>query len=263
MGKRVRYAPGTFCWVDLATTDPEGAKAFYEELFGWQAEDMPAGDSATYTMLSLDGDHVCGLYGMDAERREQSVRPYWFSYVSVESADETTARARELGGAVIEEPFGVLDAGRAAVIKDPSGAVLAAWEPKRHAGAGRVNDVGCLAWNELQTREPEKAALFYEGLFGWETETIREDAKTVYVTIRNSSGWPNGGIMPLDERHGDAPSFWMPYFTVASCDETAAGVEALGGGVMVGPMELGAGRIAVVHDPQGAAFALFEGETDE
>ncbi len=42
MGKRERYAPGTFCWVDLATTDAEGAKAFYGELFGWEAEDMPA-----------------------------------------------------------------------------------------------------------------------------------------------------------------------------------------------------------------------------
>jgi predicted enzyme related to lactoylglutathione lyase len=263
MGKREVYAPGTFCWVELATTDPKGAKAFYGGLFGWEAEDVPAGEPATYTMLSLNGDRIGGLYGTEAGRGERGARPYWFSYVSVENADAAAARARELGGAVIEEPFDVPDAGRAAIVQDPTGGMLAAWEPRRHAGAERVNDPGCLTWNELQTREPEKAAAFYEGLFGWQTEPVREDGRTVYVTIKTSGGWPNGGIMPLDERHEDAPSFWLPYFTVASCDEAAARVRALGGGVMAGPMELGAGRVAVARDPQGAAFALFEGETDE
>ena len=56
MGKREHYEPGTFCWVDLATTDPAGAKTFYRELFGWEAEDMPAGEAGTYTMLRLDGE---------------------------------------------------------------------------------------------------------------------------------------------------------------------------------------------------------------
>lgn len=263
MGKREGYAPGTFCWVDLATTDPEGAKAFYGELFGWKAEDMPAGESATYTMMSLDGDYVCGLYEMDAGRREGGVPPYWFNYVSVESADTAAAKARELGGTVIEEAFDVLDSGRTAVVQDPTGGMLAAWQPRRHIGAGRVNDAGCLTWNELQTREPERVAAFYEGLFGWQTEPIRENGKTVYVTIKNSGGWPNGGIMPLDEGSGGASPFWLPYFTVASCAGAAARAEVLGGGVEAGPVEMGAGRVAVVRDPQGAVFALFEGETDD
>jgi len=51
MGKRESYEPGTFCWVDLATTDSEGAKAFYSGLFGWETDDTPAGQSGTYTML--------------------------------------------------------------------------------------------------------------------------------------------------------------------------------------------------------------------
>ena len=76
MGKREHYEPGTFCWVDLATTDPAGAKAFYGELFGWEAEDMPAGEAGMYTMLSLDGDEVGGLYELDADRREMGVPPH-------------------------------------------------------------------------------------------------------------------------------------------------------------------------------------------
>jgi uncharacterized protein len=262
MGKRDRYEPGTFCWVDLATTDPAGAKAFYGELFGWEAEDMPAGEAGTYTMMSLDGDEVCGLYEMEAERREAGIPPYWFSYVSVEDADATASKARELGGMVYGEAFDVLDSGRMAIIQDPTGAVLAAWEPRAHIGADRVNDPGCLTWNELQSRDLETAAAFYYGLFGWETEPIEEDGKLVYITIKNAD-FKNGGILPMTEQHGDAPPHWLAYFTVLSCDEVVIRVQELGGEVLVGQFNIGAGRIAVVQDPQGAVFALFEGDTDD
>ena len=262
MGKRERYEPGTFCWVDLATTDPAGAKAFYGELFGWEAEDMPAGEAGTYTMLRLDGDYVCALYEMDAARSEQGVPAHWLSYVSVEDADATASRARELGGAVYGEAFDVMDSGRMVVIQDPSGAVFAAWQPRAHIGAGRVNDVGCFAWNELQSRDPERDASFYAALFGWETEPQKEDGKLAYVLIRNA-GRTNGGIMPMTEQRGDAPPPWLTYFTVPSCDAAVEKIRELGGEVLVEPIDLGAGRIAVARDTQGAVFALFEGETDD
>jgi predicted enzyme related to lactoylglutathione lyase len=262
MGKRDSYEPGTFCWVELQTTDREGAKAFYGELFGWEAEDMPAGDAGTYTMLRLDGDEVCGLYEMEAERREQGIPPHWLSYVSVEDADATASRAGALGGKAFGGAFVVGDAGRMAFIQDPTGALLGAWQPRQHIGARRVYDPGCLGWNELQSREPEAAAYFYAELFDWETETIEENGEPVYVTIKNA-GWSNGGIMPMTDQHGDAPPHWLPYFIVPSCDDAAAKVRELGGEVLTGPLDLGAGRIAVVGDPQGAAFALFEGETDD
>ncbi len=262
MGKRQRYEPGTFCWIDLATTDPAGARAFYGELFGWEAEDMPAGEAGTYTMLRLDGDDVGGLYEMDSGQRERGVPPYWFSYVSVDDADAIASRARELGGTVYGEAFDVLDSGRMAVVQDPTGAVLGAWQPRSHIGAGRVNDPGCFTWNELQTRDPETAADFYAALFGWETEPVEQNGDLVYVTIENA-GAKNGGIMPMTEQHGDAPPFWLTYFTVPSCDDAVGKVRELGGGLLAGPLDLGAGRIAVVSDPQGAPFALFEGETDD
>ena len=262
MGKREQYEPGTFCWVDLATTDAMSAKAFYGELFGWEAEDMPAGEGATYTMMNLGGDYVCGLYEMEVERREQGVPPYWFSYVSVESADASAERARELGGAVHGDAFDVMDSGRMAIIADPTGATLAAWEPHAHAGAGRVNDVGCLTLNELQTRDPIAASAFYVGLFGWETETTEENGKIVYASIKNA-GSLNGGIMPMSDQHGEAQSVWIPYFTVASCDGAVEKIRGLGGGVFTAPLDVPAGRISVVHDPQGGVFAIFEGETDD
>lgn len=262
MGKRESYEPGTFCWVDLATTDPAGAANFYGELFGWQAEDITGADGGAYSMLYLEGDEVCALYGMEAERRDRGIPPHWSSYVSVENVDDTVARTRELGGAVLGEPREVLDMGRMAILEDPAGAAFAAWEPKSWVGASRVNDTGCLTWNDLQTHDANMVSDFYTRLFGWETLPMEEDGKLAYVVLRNA-GFSNGGIMPLVRRHGDAPTHWLVYFTVSSCEETANLTRKLGGEMLAEPMEIGAGRISVLKDPQGAAFAIFEGEVDD
>lgn len=262
MGKRAGYEPGIFCWTDLATTDPAGAKTFYAGLFGWQTEDMPVDEAMTYTMLHLGGDEVGGLYEMPADQREQGIPPNWMSHVSIESADEVAEKASELGGEVLAGPFDVFDSGRMAILQDTVGAVFAAWQPREHIGASKVNDAGCMAWNELQTRDPEKASDFYSALFGWELERMEEDGKLVYVLIKNN-GWMNGGIAPMTEQHGDAPPHWLPYFTTASCDTAAEKTRSLGGTVLAGPFDMDEGRISVVSDPQGAVFAIFEGETEE
>jgi predicted enzyme related to lactoylglutathione lyase len=242
--------------VDLSTSDVDGAKAFYGELFGWEFVDseIPGGD--VYTMCHVQGDAVAAIVQQDEQPG------HWNNYVTVTSADETAAKAKQLDANVFEEPFDVMEAGRMTVFADPSGAVLCAWQPREHIGAQRVNDPGCLTWNELQSRDPETAATFYAGLFGWEMEPVEESGKLAYVTLEHA-GSMNGGIMPMTEQHGDAPPHWLPYFTVPSCDEAVARVRELGGEALVGPLDIGTGSlIAVVQDPQGAAFALFEGETD-
>lgn len=257
MGLRKSYEPGTFCWADLSTADVAGAKAFYGDLLGWEFRDDEIPGGGTYTMCFVGGEDVAAIVGQDESPG------HWNHYVAVESADGTTEQARSLGATVLEEPFDVMDVGRMAVFSDPEGAMFCVWEPRGHAGAGRVNDVGCMAWNELQSRRPEEAAAFYAGLFGWKTEPIEDDDRTVYMTIKNRAGWMNGGIMPATEMPADAPSFWLIYFTVPSCDVAVGRTEELGGSVLAGPMEPGFGRIAVLSDPQGAPFAVFEGETDE
>jgi hypothetical protein len=118
-----------------------------------------------------------------------------------------------------------------------------------------------MTWNELQSGDPETAAAFYSGLFGWETQPMEEDGKLVYVTISNA-GSMNGGIMPNDQQDG-APSYWLPYFTVPSSEEAISKARKLGGEVCAGPLDIGAGRISVLRDPQGATFAIYEGETDD
>ena len=73
-------------------------------------------------------------------------------------------------------------------------------------------------------------------------------------------GTPSIGMMakPAD-MPAHIPSYWMPYFQVASCDASAARAKELGGKVMVGPHDIpDTGRFAIITDPQGAMFAVFE-----
>ena len=255
MGERTSYAPGAFCSVGLATSDPQAAKAFYTALFGWEPEDAAGG---AFTILKLGGKEVAILYRQTAEARAAGAPPHWTSFVSVEDADATAARAGELGGAaVFREPFDVLDAGRIAAIRDPAGAILSLWQPGARPGAALVNDVGAWCWNELVTPDPAGARGFYARLLGWDYEE-QEGGYTLIVNADRR----NGGIRgQTDQERGNPPS-WVPYFTVAAIEEAAGRAEAAGGRTLVPGTEVAIGRIAAVADPQSAVFCLFEGETD-
>ena len=135
MPEITKYAPGMFCWFELGTSDTDAAKKFYGQLFGWTAEDMPAGPDMVYTMLKRDGKEIGAMYGLSEEHKSQGVPPHWLTYISVASADESAAKAKELGGTVMMEPFDVFDAGRMALVQDPTGATFALWQANASIGA--------------------------------------------------------------------------------------------------------------------------------
>jgi predicted enzyme related to lactoylglutathione lyase len=253
MGERERYPPGTFCWADLGTTDAEAAKAFYTRVFGWEAVDADTGAAGTYTTFKLGGRDVAALYEMGEEERA-SLAPHWSSYVSVEDVDALAGRVRDLGGEVLAEPFDVMRAGRMTALRDPTGAALHLWQPREQVGAGRVNDPGCMVWNELASPDPARARDFFAELLGW---TVDPEESGYGIIMRGDA--INGGMRPLQDGE---PTHWLVYFTVASCDETIAAIREAGGTVIAGPMSTPVGRVAAVSDPQGAAFALFEGDVD-
>ncbi len=262
MTEMTQYMPGTFSWIDLATTDAAGAKQFYTELFGWEAEDMPAGPDSVYTMLSKDGKSVAGLYAMNEEQRGMGMPPTWISYVSVADAEATAAKAKALGGQVMAEPFDVMDSGRMAVIQGPTGEVFNIWQPKNHIGAQVVNEPGTLSWNELATNDIEKAQAFYTQLFGWGAQ-VQEMPMTTYTTFLVGERM-NAGMLQMTEEWGDMPPHWMVYFAVADCDASAEKAKALGGEIGVPPTDLPpVGRFAVLTDPQGAHFTIIKLDNPE
>jgi len=257
MGERTQYTPGTFCWADLTTTDQGAAKTFYSGLFGWEIEDMPVDESTSYSMARIDGKNVAAISPQPPFQRDASVPPVWNSYVSVESADATAARAEELGGSAHAPPFDVMGAGRMAVLQDPQGAFFMAWEPKDHFGAQLVNAPGALVWNELATPDIGASGEFYGGLFGWTTDPM-EGMGGEYLVIKVGEA-SNGGIRPLSPPLLDAPT-WIVYFGTEDVEAGAAKVEELGGTKVFGPVDIGIAKFTVVQDPQGAMFVLYAGE---
>jgi len=141
-----KHPPGAFCWIELATSDQKAAKDFYCSLFGWSASDMPMGPGDFYTMFKLDGRDSGAAYTLRPDQRAQGVPPHWMIYIAVESADQTAARAAELGAKVFAPPFDVYDAGRMAVLQDPTGAVFSIWQPKKNTGIGIAGVHGALCW---------------------------------------------------------------------------------------------------------------------
>jgi uncharacterized protein len=252
MGERTSFPPGTFSWVDLQTTDQDAAKAFYADLLGWEYEEVPIGDGATYSMAKLQGHSVAAIGGVQGD----DMPPHWNCYVTVESADASADRARELGATIIAPPFDVFDAGRMAVFQDPQGAILSVWEPKENIGAGLVNAPGALSWNDLISPDVEASVAFYRDLFGWEIEEI---APGVYWSIVNA-GNPNGGMMPTPP--GSHPA-WNLYFAVDDVDAATARAGELGAETVMGPMDVpNGGRFSVLRDPQNAVFSVLSGELD-
>ncbi|HMD56433.1 MAG TPA: VOC family protein [Solirubrobacteraceae bacterium] len=258
MGERTGYPPGTFCWVELTTSDQAAAKDFYRDLFGWEADDRPVGDGAVYSMMQLRGRNVAAITEQPGQQRDAGVPPMWNSYVSVESADAAADRAAELGATVHAAPFDVLQAGRMAVIQDPQGAYFEIWEPREHFGAEVVNAPGAPTWNELASPDPAGSSSFYGGLFGWRTEPF-EGADSPYLSIRNGDA-NAGGIHTLPA--AGAPPGWLVYFGAQDVEQALGRLAELGGRAIDAPREIAVGRIAVAADPQGAVFALFAGDFD-
>ncbi|HKP36058.1 MAG TPA: VOC family protein [Pyrinomonadaceae bacterium] len=251
---RMEHAPGSFCWIELATTDGEAAKKFYGELFGWGAQDNPMGPDSVYTMLKLNGKDVGALYKKGEEMKQ--VPTHWASYISVTSADEIAAKAKSLGGNVMMEPFDVMEHGRMAVIADPTGAVFSIWQPKQHTGVGVKGETNSLCWNELLTNDTAKAGEFYTKLFGWKTKS--DSGAMPYTEFINGDDHI-GGMMQIQPQMGPVPPNWGIYIAVDDCDATVAKAESMGAKTYVPPTDIpNVGRFAVLSDPQGGVFNVIK-----
>jgi len=256
------FKPGTFCWVELGTSDGDAAKTFYTQLFGWTYEDHPMGPGMVYTMLKLDGKDVGALYKLMDEQVSQGVPPNWLSYVSVSNADESTAKAKELGATILKEAFDVMTVGRMSVIQDPTGAVFALWQAGDSKGIGIYNAPSSLCWNELMSTDSKKAKEFYTGLFGWGANT--QDFGGFEYTMFQNGERGAGGMLQIAPEMGPIPSNWLVYFAVDDCDAKVQKATELGAKVCKPADNIpGVGRFAILTDPQGAGFAIIKLDNPE
>lgn len=249
------YANGTPSWVDLGSPDGDASVAFYGGLFGWTAtEPGPVEETGGYRMLQKDGKNVAGL-GPAMEGQPN----VWTTYLAVDDADKTAELVKAAGGVAFVEPMDVMDAGRMAIFADPNGAVFGVWQAGQNKGAEVVNEPGSFTWNELLTRDVDKAKRFYTQAFGLEPSDFPMGDGPPY-TVLNVGDRGVGGIFAMgDEYPAEVPSHWLTYFAVDDTDASVAKATSLGATVTQEPMDIPTvGRIAVLAGPHGEMFALIK-----
>jgi uncharacterized protein len=273
MSEQDRYIPGVPCWVDTTQPDPAAAVEFYGGLFGWELEDsMPPEAPGNYFIARIGGEDAAAVSSPMGEAPPVAV---WNTYVWVDGADETAAKVTDAGGAVLMEPFDVMEAGRMAVCADPEGAVFCLWQPARHRGAQAVNRHGGLNFNNLNTRDADAAKRFYGAVFGWGTLAMGGEAETWtlpgygdfldtlnpgYVERMREMGAIEGfwdvvaSLSPIAAEEPETPPHWSVVFGSDDVAATAAKARELGATVLAEPFDAPWCRMTVIQDPQGAVF---------
>lgn len=252
-----KHPPGSFCWVELATTDQNAAKKFYTALFGWAVTDNPMGPGDFYSIFKLKGRDAAAGYTLRKEQLDQGVPPHWSLYIATDNADQTAAKAAKAGGKVLAPAFDVMDVGRMAVLQDPTGAVFCVWQPKKTQGIGIHGENDAFCWADLSTPDPDRAAKFYSTVFGWKLEKGEKDPSG-YLHIKNGEHFI-GGIPPAAHRDPKTPPHWLSYFMVADVAASTSKATQLGAKTLMPPMDMeGVGTWAILADPEGAVFAIFK-----
>jgi predicted enzyme related to lactoylglutathione lyase len=233
-------------WHEQVSSDPKQAQDFYTRLFGWEAEVFKPGE-ADYTMISSRGQN----HGGYATAMEGAPPPHWLSHIRVEKLEDTIEKATRAGGKLAAGPFEMGEVGRIAIIADPQGAYVSAYEPPTEGPASE----GVFVWDELGTSDVDAAQRFYEEVFDWTTNDMGPDYGGYRVFNRGETGI--AGLMKLPDN--SIPPHWQPYVAVEDPDATAAKAGELGGSTLAEPMDVpNVGRIAVLRDPQGAPFGIIK-----
>ncbi len=260
--KRSRYAPGEFCWVDLASHGFDAAADFYAAVFDWQREIFDTQGGPPYARFLHQGRVVAGLGELNQEMRDAGVPAMWNAYVAVADADAAVARVARLGGQVVVPVMPVLDAGRLAFVNDPvGGAMLGLWEAGSFTGAQWVDASGANCWRELATRDVAGARRFYGELLGWDFVAhphAPPDYSVLEVDAAEGGRRQLGGILGMGPEWGEVPAHWSVYFQVDDLEDSVARVQAAGGSIRVEPFDTPVGPLAIVADLHGAGFHLIQ-----
>ena len=274
MLKRDGYPTGVPCWIDSGRRDAQPALDFYGGLFGWKFENRAPEGADPYYVAQLGGGDVAAI----GQQPWQEHDPVWNTYVWVEDADAAAARAVAAGGKVEMPPFDVGEAGRMAVVADPTGASFCLWQASEHRGSQKVNEPGTWNFSDLYTRDPEAAMRFYGSLFGWTLGELQDEGYAMiyrpgygehlaerdpeiydrldgFGTDRSFADVVASLTVMSDEQYPpEAPAHWGITFAVEDADAIAARAKELGGTVNVEPFDTEWTRTTVIADPEGCAF---------
>ena len=246
------FAPGTPCWVDLMTSDPDRSRAFYSQLLGW-AIDEGRPEFGGYSNARSDGHLVAGIFPRMPEAQGPDV---WSTYLRTADIDATVAAATAAGATVVAGPMAVAELGSMAVLIDPAGAAVGVWQPGTHLGFTKYNEPGSVTWDEVQSKDFAATIEFYKTVFGWGYEK-NGDTDDFRYYLGQVDGETVAGVMDSHSfLPAEVPSHWAVYFSVEDIDESLAKVVELGGSILRPAEDTPFGRIADALDPTGAMFKL-------
>lgn len=257
---------GSFIWYELLTTDPAGAKAFYDSVVGWTI----AGESESHNpdieyhhIKRGDGGFTGGVLKLTPEMIQNGARPCWLGYLYVTDVDAEAAKIQSEGGKLLMPGTDVPGAGRIAMVADPQGVPIYIMTPKPAEGkegegsdAYDRNAVHHVSWNELLTPDPEGAKAFYSKHFGFEFNESMPMGDMGNYDFIDHGGEMIGAVMR--KKPDEMPmGSWNYYIHVDDIDTSTAAVKNGGGKVLMGPMEVPGGDWVINGiDPQGAPFSL-------
>ena len=239
--------PGKVVWHDLVTDNVKAAQTFYEELLGWDFEQI----SEDYVLAKNNGRLVAGIAGHGSNEHGS----YWMPLISVTDINATVSLVEEKQGEVLLDSFQLPGRGEVAVFRDPQGGGFAAVQSSHGDPEDRKPQVGEWLWNEVWTDDMKGSAIFYEKLGGY-----RKSSATLFGTnysYLERDGVPRVGLVrKMDSKIGNT---WVSYLRVENVADTVRKAEKLGGGVLMPPTsEVRDGKVAIISDPTGGAFVIQE-----
>lgn len=250
---------GVPTWLELTTGDPQGAKRFYGDLFGWEFIDQGE-DYGHYTIIQK-GDVAVGalMFTLDDSGQPVSdVTAAWTTFLATDNIEGTLAQVESAGGRVLRGPLQVPGAGHMAVITTPSGAQLGLWQAAEFTGFQLPLSPGTSVWFEAMTSDFDADLAFYRDVLNWDIAWMGPEGGTdgfKYVT--NGAGEKaTAGLCDAAMFFDDSRSYWRPYFMVQDSAEAVKALEAAGGAVTDGPEDSEFGRITTVVGPEGETFQL-------
>jgi uncharacterized protein len=237
-------------WVDLATSDPAAARAYYGKVFGWDIEVDPDPQYGGYGLAKVGGKDAAGIGGLQMAEQPSA----WSFYVGTDDADALVGKVTAAGGTVVAPPFDVGDQGRMAVFQDASGAYISAWQ-RTQMGGFQTSGPNTFGWAELNARGIDAALPFYQHVFDWDPKS--SDSPENPYTEFQVDGHSIAGATEMNPMvPAGTPNYWLVYFSVDDVAATHRAAIEAGGRELLPPIDFPGGKMSIVADPQGAAFGL-------
>ena len=262
---RMPQLEGLPIWFDLASPDVDGSKAFYSGLFGWEWADVPMSGGNVYSMAIKGDANIVGLHNEGERDFPDGAARVWRNQVYVADAEESCKKIEANGGSVLSGPTNADGWGVTATVTTPEGAVFGFWQSLMGYGADVFGEPGAVCWVEYHTHDLAAAKEFYTAVFGCGFEEVRmpredgsgEDFGLTMVDLAGEHKHCAFVELPDDS----APASWATYFMVDCVRSAVDKAESLGGESIGGAFEVPPGSFAMMKDPQGMGFSLWQSDS--